>query len=124
MKTIEQQVTVKFHAVEAQDVVTMLPVVDTLISDFHELCSQFDEALDRGAYEGKDYYLDIAENAVEKYNQIKVLFNFGFISSKPITLREHEALTIAYHYGLGNEVQLCMQNGSSPLAALKEFDIL
>ena len=32
MKTIEQQVTVQFHAIEAQDIITMLPVIDGLVS--------------------------------------------------------------------------------------------
>lgn len=31
MRTIEQQVTVEFHAVEAQDIITMLPVYNRIV---------------------------------------------------------------------------------------------
>lgn len=45
MKTIEQQVTVEFHAVEAQDIITMLPVYNRIVREFEELCKQFNEEL-------------------------------------------------------------------------------
>ena len=124
MKTIEQQVTVEFHAVEAQNIITMLPVIDRLVSEFRTLCTQFNHAIGETLAEDNTYLLDTAKEAVEKYNQSTCLFNLGFIPSSPFTLQQHEALTIAYYYGLGNEIQDCMQNGISPVDALREFDIL
>lgn len=123
MKTIKQQITVQFHAVEVQDIVTMLPLMDNLTEQFNQLCIEFDSAIgDSNA--SQEYFLDTAKSAVEKYNQLKCLYKFDFIASKPFTLQKHEAMTIAYHYGLGNEIQELMQNGIAPLDALAEFDIL
>ena len=85
---------------------------------------QFDYAIGETLAEDNTYFLDTAKEAVEKYNQLTCLFNLGFIPSLPFTLQQHEALTIAYHYGLGNEIQDCMQSGISPVDALRNFDIL
>lgn len=123
MKTIEQQITVQFHAVEAQDIVTMLPLMDNLLEQFHQLCIDFDAAIDNLAT-SQAYLLNTAKCAVEKYNQLKCLYKFGFITSKPFTLQKHEAMAIADYYGLVNEIQELMQNGITPENALAEFDIL
>lgn len=123
MKTIQQQITVEFHAVQAQDIVTMLPLMDNLLEQFHQLCIDFDVATSDSNVSQK-YFLDTAKHAVETYNQLKCLFRFGFITSKPVTLQKNEAMTIAYYYGLGNEIQELMQNGITPEKALAEFDIL
>lgn len=124
MKTIEQQVTVKFHAIEKQDLVTMLPVVDKLVSEFCTLCTQFNHAINETLAEGNTYLLDTAKEAVEKYNQLTCLFDLGFIPSSPFTLNNDAALTIAYRYGLENEIQDLMGSGFSPKDALAQFDIL
>lgn len=123
MKIIEQQITVQFHAVEKQDIITMLPLIDNLIKQFQQLCIDFDvEISDSNA--SQQYFLDVAKNVVRKYNQIKCLLKFGFIASELFNIQKHEAMTIAYHYGLGNEIQELMQNGITPENALAEFDIL
>ena len=123
MKIIEQQITVQFHAVEVQDIVTMLPLIDNLIKQFQQLCIAFDNEIGESNASQK-YFLDIAKDVVEKYKQINCLLKLGFIASKPFNLQKHEAITIAYHYGLGNEVQQCIDNGITVEMALSEYDIL
>lgn len=124
MKTIEQQVTVQFHTISVKDAITILPVIDELISKFHSLCSQFNEMLNKTEIGEQHSFLDIAEEATKKYDQIMCLINLGFESSTSFTLQKHEALTIAHHCGFGEEVRICMENGFSPTAALSEFDLL
>ena len=125
MRTIEQQVTVQFHAVEAQDIITMLPVCDRLVQEFEDSCRRFNKEFVKSTDTLNDNYLmDIAKKAVEKFNQMKCLHKLGFMSSVYHDFRDYEALTVAYYYGLKNEIQDQMQNGLSPAQALAEFDIL
>lgn len=127
MKTIQQQVTVKFHAVEVQDIITMLPVYDRLIKEFKGLCDQFDKEFSKSTDNSainESYLSDLANEAVKRYDQIKCLDKLGFMSSIQVSLEKHEALTIAYHCGPMNEVRDLMANGITPIDALAEFDIL
>ena len=71
MKSIQQQVNVTFNAVEVQDVVDMLPIMNELARKLNSVTSNSEET------PGEVY---------KWFRQYRVLSKLGFVSTIPVTI--------------------------------------
>lgn len=88
MKTITQSVEVSFNAVDFQDALTILPVMDDLLKRYNDLNKYLHDAYNESKKEEgeRKKYWNVRENMSEMkavYNQLKVLLKLGFIFSDP-----------------------------------------
>lgn len=80
MKTIKQQTEVEFYAPSVQDVIILLPVMDSLCDNRNMYLKNWEE-------EGKKKDSYYCKKLVEVEEQIAILLNLGFMPSSPSMLQ-------------------------------------
>lgn len=73
MQTIYQETSLGYNRVSISDVIVMLPVMDKIMSDYKWNLKRYNAEQDKTS---RKYY---HEDAQKQYNQLKVMYQLGFV---------------------------------------------
>lgn len=106
MKSIQQQVDVTFNAIDVQDVVDMLPIMDELARKLNSVTSHSEET---------------AGEVYKWFRQYRILSKLGFISTIPVTMN----IDIVFQVlgAIGITIPNNISEELSPMEVLKQINL-